>query len=143
MRNKSRNIYSSVSNMVGGFSLVELVIIIVVIGLSSGIAVPILTSTQTKAKLSEADAALSNLRTQLRIYHSQNGEYPIAKDAIVVADANWFDIASGRLSGKYFSDESYTYVSKSGSEFTLICEAGNVLDSDRTINQSGVISGGI
>lgn len=123
--------------------MVELVIIVVVVGLSSVVALPIVVSNDTKAKLSEADANLGNLRTQLRIYHSQNGEYPIAPEPIEVVGANWNDIASGRLNGKYFSDASYHYVCETGTEFTIICDAGNELSSDRTINHTGVISGGI
>lgn len=143
MMNKTKNFFSGVANSVSGFTMVELVIIVVVIGLSSAIAVPIVTSNDTKAKLSEADATLSSLRTQLRIYYSKNGEYPVAPEATEVIGAIWNEFATGHLDGKYFSDASYSYVCESGTEFTLVCEAGSILNTDRTINQSGVIRGGI
>ena len=123
--------------------MIELVIIVVVVGLSSAIAVPIVTFNDTKAKLSEADANLNSLRTQLRIYFSKHGEYPISPIATDVIGANWNEFGTSRLDGKFFSDNSYSYVSHTGTEFTLMCAAGSILRSDRTLNQSGVISGGI
>ena len=136
------NVGAGFSRMVDGFSLVELVIVIVIAALSSAIAVPIVTSNDTMAKLSEADASLTSLRTQLRIYYSKNGEYPTEATAVPVAGASWNDKVTGALNGKYFSDDSFTYVSETGDNFTLSCAGGRVLGSDRMLNQSGVFSGG-
>ncbi len=133
---------SSFSRMADGFSLVELVIVIVIIGLSSGIAVPIVSSHDMKAKLCEADATLGNLRTQLRIYASKNGEYPIEAVETSVVGASWNDIKADDLNGKYFSHTSYTYVSEDGLDYTLTCASGSILHSDRSINQTGTYSGG-
>ena len=126
-----------------GFSLVEIVIVVVVIGLSSAIAFPIISSNEMKAKVCEADASLRSLRTQLMIYYSRHGEYPVAAEASSVIGAAWHDLDRDRLNGKYFTDASFQYVSEKGTDFTLICDAGGILASDRTINQSGVIRGGI
>lgn len=130
------------SRMVSGFSLVELVIVVVIAALSSAIAVPIVSSNGTKAKLSEADAGLTNLRTQLRIYYSQNGVYPSEETVVSVTGASWNGIGAGSLTGKYFTDDSYSYVSATGEGFTLSCSGGQVLSSDRNLNQIGVFSGG-
>ncbi len=130
------------SRMVSGFSLVELVIVVVIAALSSAIAVPIVSSNDKKAKLSEADAGLTNLRTQLRIYYSQNGVYPSEETVVSVKGASWNDIAAGSLTGRYFTDDSYKYVSETGTDFILSCAGGQVLSSDRNLNQIGVFSGG-
>ncbi|MBC8376411.1 MAG: prepilin-type N-terminal cleavage/methylation domain-containing protein [FCB group bacterium] len=136
------NVGAGFSRMVDGFSLVELVIVIVIVGLSSAIAVPIVSINDTKAKLSEADAAMTSLRTQLRIYEEKNGEYPIEASAINVIGADWNNFSTNALNGKYFADGSYTYESLDGMNFTLSCAGGSVLDSERTLNQSGVFNGG-
>jgi hypothetical protein len=92
--------------------------------------------------MSEADATMTSLRTQLRIYHDRNGEYPVEVSATHVVGATWNNFSTGALYGKYFTDASYTYESLDGINFTLICTGGSVLDSDRALNQSGVFNGG-
>jgi len=96
-----------------------------------------------KAKMSEADAALGSIRTQLRIYYGENGTYPYSRRRAQVVGASWNDIQKGELTGKYFNDSSFTYYGPDGDTFIITCDAGNVLESDRTLNQSGTLSGGI
>jgi len=143
MITRIKQFFSGLSRVADGFSLVELVIVVVIVGLSTGIAFPIVASNDTKAKLTEADATLGSLRTQLRIYYTKNGEYPTSPEAMSVIGAKWNDFGAGRMDGKYFIDASYSYVSETGTEFTLICDGGLILDTDRLLNQSGVLSGGI
>jgi len=126
-----------------GFSLVELMIVIVIIGVLAAIAVPIYTSNVQKAKMSEADASLGTIRTQARIYYGQNGAYPTVAVAADVVGAAWNDIKAGELTGKYFSDASYTYLSGDGVSYTISCAKGLILDTDRTINQGGDFGGGL
>jgi len=126
-----------------GFSLVELMIVIVIIGVLAAVAVPIYNNNVTKAKMSEADAALGSIRTQLRVYYGENGDYPTVSPAGYVIGATWNDIKTGEITGAYFSDSSYTYLSADGTDYTLTCAAGTVLGSDRALNQDGALSGGI
>lgn len=133
---------ANVSRMVAGFSLVELMIVIAVASVSVAVTVPIYASNVMKAKLSEADANLGSIRTQLRIYYGNNNEYPRAESAALVVGATWNDINSGQLNGKYFDDSSYTYVSAEGVEFTITCLSKSMLESDRTLDESGNLAGG-
>ena len=130
-------------NKRNGFSLVELMIVIVIIGVLAAVAVPIYTSNVKKAKMSEADAALGTIRTQLRVYYGENGSYPTVSPAGYVIGAAWNDIKSGELTGKYFTDSSYTYLSADGVNYTITCAKGSVLDSDRTMDQAGNLAGGV
>jgi len=132
----------NVSKMVRGFSLLELILVISISAMSAAVAVPICSSNVKKAKLSEADANLGSIRTQLRIYYGQNSEYPREAPAGSVVGASWNDIDSGALTGRYFNDSSYSYVSATGTDFTLVCKAESMLKSDRTLNQSGILEGG-
>ncbi len=143
MITRVKQFFSGLSRVADGFSLVELVIVVVIVGLSTAIAFPIVSSNDTKAKLSEADASLSSLRTQLRVYYGKNGEFPTVPQGENPIGAKWNEFATGHFNGKYFSDNSYIYASVNGTDFTLTCDGGKVLDSDRTLNQSGVLSGGI
>ena len=126
-----------------GFSLVELMIVIVIIGVLAAVAVPIYSNNILKAKMSEADGALGGIRTKLRVYYGENGEYPDATDAYVI-DEFWHVMPEGELTGKYFYDSSYTVTSSADlGTYTIKCSKGNILKSDRTLDEGGNLSGGL
>lgn len=93
--------------------------------------------------MSEADAVLGSINTQIRIYYAEWGEYPLIDPADYVIGATWNDIKAGELTGSYFSDSSYTYSSRNGVNYTITCAKGTVLDSDRNLTQDGAFYGGI
>lgn len=55
-----------------GFTLVELIVVIAVLGILAGIAVPRLTGVQDKAKLAEAETALGTLKNAMDMYYIEN-----------------------------------------------------------------------
>jgi prepilin-type N-terminal cleavage/methylation domain-containing protein len=126
-----------------GFSLVELMIVLVIVGILAAVGVPIYTSNMNKARQSEADATLGTIRTDLRVYYAENEAYPISADASAVADADWNNITAADITGKYFVAANYTYQSADGDDFTLTCAANGILDADRTLNAAGVFAGGM
>jgi len=58
-----------------GFSLVELLIVVLVIGLLATIAIPRFSSTREKAFVASVRSDVRNLASQQEIYFSQNMEY--------------------------------------------------------------------
>ena len=133
---------ANASRRAAGFSMVDLAIVIGIVVILTAIALPIVSSNISNARLSEADANLGSIRTQLRIYYGQNQEYPKAPAGAMVVGATWNDINTGALNGKYFDDSSYKYVSAQGIMFTISCEAESQLSSARTIDESGILTGG-
>jgi prepilin-type N-terminal cleavage/methylation domain-containing protein len=127
-----------------GFSLVELMIVIVIIGVLAAVAVPIYSNNVMKAKMSEADASLGSIRTQLRVYYGENGNYPTLTSGtyVIGGKGTWHDINVGELTGKYFTDSSYTIVSDA-TTYTITCDKGDILTSNRTLNQTGTLAGGL
>jgi len=124
-----------------GFSLVELMIVIVIIGVLAAVAVPIYSNNVMKAKMSEADATLGSIRTQLRLYYGENGEYPTATAADVI-DETWHDIKAGELTGRYFADSSFV-ITSDATTYTITCKPGDVLAFERRLDQAGQLTGGI
>lgn len=61
-----------------GFTIVELLIVIVVIGILAAIVIVAFNGVQDKAKATNKVADLKNLQKVIQLYHAQNGEYPIA-----------------------------------------------------------------
>lgn len=119
-----------------GFSIVELVVIVVISGVLAAIAVPINTNSLTKAKLSEADAALRSIQTHLRIYYNRTGEYPRMAEGSYVIGADWHNLESGQLTGEYFTDYSYT-IASSPTQYTITCVTGTELPHDIKLDAKG------
>lgn len=62
-----------------GFTLVELLIVIIIIGILAAIAFVAYSGSQNKAKKADAEASLSQSRSKLAEYNSDNGYYPASK----------------------------------------------------------------
>ncbi len=61
-----------------GFTLVELLIVVIVLAILAAIVVPQFASSTDDAKLAALDTTLSNMRSSLDLYYQQHGEYPSA-----------------------------------------------------------------
>ena len=58
-----------------GFTLIELMIVVAIIGILAAIAIPNFMAYQCKAKQSEAKGNLGNLRTMQEAYFAENDTY--------------------------------------------------------------------
>lgn len=61
-----------------GFTLIELMIVIVILGILMGTILPRLTGAQSRARDTARIADLNNISQALEVYFSDNGEYPPA-----------------------------------------------------------------
>lgn len=59
-----------------GFTLIELLIVIIIIGILAAIAFVAYSGTQNKANKAAAQSTLSEVRSKLAEYDSNNGNYP-------------------------------------------------------------------
>ena len=59
-----------------GFTLVELLIVVVILAILAGILVPQFSSATDDAKMSSLDSNLSNTRSAVELYYQQHGHYP-------------------------------------------------------------------
>jgi len=122
---------------VNGFSLVELMIVIVIIGVLVGAAVPIYQHNLEVAKRAEAVAGIGTVRTQLRMYYGIYGSYPIRDSFTKVVGDDWNDINKGELTIKYFKDKNFKYRSYDGIEYRIKCQKNRVLSHQVWIDETG------
>lgn len=61
-----------------GFTLVELLIVVIILSILAAIVVPQFASSTTDAKNAALDANLSALRSATELYYQQHGHYPSA-----------------------------------------------------------------
>ncbi|MBI2592113.1 prepilin-type N-terminal cleavage/methylation domain-containing protein [Candidatus Saccharibacteria bacterium] len=69
-----------------GFTIVELLIVIVVIGILAGLVIVTYGGIQSKARDDERKTDVKALQSQLEVYQAQNGKYPTLAN---VNDATW------------------------------------------------------
>ena len=80
-----------------GFTLVELLVVMIIVGVLAGVAVPMISISYKKTIVSEALTGLAALRTAERLYHVEFGSYASFNDLI---NANLIRVAD--LEGTYF-----------------------------------------
>jgi type II secretion system protein G len=69
-----------------GFTIVELLIVIVVIGILAGLVITTFTGIQQKARNTERQTDIKAIYGQVEAYYAQNGKYPTLTN---LNDATW------------------------------------------------------
>ncbi|MEW4526291.1 MAG: type II secretion system protein [Maioricimonas sp. JB045] len=64
------------TNLRNGFTLIELVVVVLVMGIIAAVAAPKMFDAASNAKVNSARQSLSVLRDAIELYRAQNGEYP-------------------------------------------------------------------
>ncbi len=70
-----------------GFTLVELMVTIVIIGVLAAVAVPRYTDIIYKARVTEIPTTISLIETKLGTYHAEHNKYPVCIEQSDVATA--------------------------------------------------------
>jgi prepilin-type N-terminal cleavage/methylation domain-containing protein len=94
-----------------GFTLIELMVVIFIVGILAAVAIPIMRGRIDAAKWSEGKAAAGSIRTAIRAYFAEKGvTYPNFSTDLAGAFSTFsvpLGFAAGDLTGKYFIDSDY------------------------------------
>ena len=71
-----KNIYIKTVSLKAGFSLIELLIVVAIIGILAAIAIPNFLNAQVRAKHSRALADIKSIATALECYRVDESDYP-------------------------------------------------------------------
>jgi prepilin-type N-terminal cleavage/methylation domain-containing protein len=139
-----------------GFTLIELMIVVIIVGILAAIIIPLLLSRVEKAKYSEGKAIAGQIATAVRAYVAEQGDTAKAAPDLV-ADLGF---KTNELDGKYFYQTNMsagsvgvnpvgqvTYVitltpnATSGLTYPLIltCDTSTTVPYDPTFTVNGVI----
>jgi general secretion pathway protein G len=66
-----------------GFTLVEIILVVVIIGILAGIAIPRMGGRTEQAKISQAKSNITALGMAIQEYEMMNGEYPSSLEQLL------------------------------------------------------------
>ncbi|NQV49848.1 MAG: prepilin-type N-terminal cleavage/methylation domain-containing protein [Candidatus Marinimicrobia bacterium] len=120
-----------------GFSLLELIIVVVIIAVLSAIAVPVYKHNVEKAKRSEVMVTMGYVKSQLDIYYAEEGHYPISPQYSNIVGSSWNYIPLGGLKGTYFLSKYYDYQSRDGTAYRIKCFWAGDMEEEYWVNERG------
>jgi prepilin-type N-terminal cleavage/methylation domain-containing protein len=91
-----------------GFTLVELMVVILIVGILASTAVPMLRGRIDSSKWSEGKAMMGSISTAIRAYHGEKGPTGAAPTIFGVGSTG-LGFAPGDLTGRFFVDADFTF----------------------------------
>ncbi len=138
----SRNRPSSVRRKIAGFTLIELMVVLVILGLLGGLVGPQLFGNVDTSKVKTAEAQIKMMRSALHAYRLEVGSYPTTSEGLSALNTPPQQ-ASTLWNGPYLEDDlpldpwqsPYRYESpaKNNQGFALYS-----LGADKTVGGEGI-----
>ena len=111
-----------------GFTLVELMVVILIVGILAAVAIPLMQGRIDKAKWSEANATAGTIRTAIRAYAAETSvatAQGLAGNALDDATTQGaLGFTANDLEGTYFEAGDYTITAVSAQGIATITVAG-------------------
>src|SRR4030043_1163495 len=106
-----------------GFTLVELMVVIIILAVLTGIAIPSYMALRNRARVAAAQSEMKNIATALEVYQSDLETYP--------AEATWdTDLETGGYMANVpdedpWGTDAYAYAFISSKSYTLTCASAD------------------
>lgn len=130
------------------FTLIELLVVVIIVAVLAAVGVPLLSANVLRARTSEVEAGLGEIRTGLRARFAEFGTYAGASGLTPIA-AN-IGVQAGDLTGRFFNDDDYLAITAALATFCAGAtgniltpppsgKGGQVAGVSRSINQDGTL----
>jgi prepilin-type N-terminal cleavage/methylation domain-containing protein len=132
-----------------GFTLIELIVVLFIIGILSAVAIPYMQGRTDASKWTEGKAAAGSIRTAARTYCAEMGSgYSYPGTTLAQLGFNITPAApGGDLDGKFFTDDCFSIVFNGFDDYVITVDATLSLSGDApasprkmTLNSAGVFT---
>jgi type IV pilus assembly protein PilE len=115
-----------------GFTLIELMIVVAIIGILAAIALPVYNEYVLRGRLSAMCNVLTELRAKMELYYQDNRTYVgTSTSTPCIAGTTYY----------YSSNTSGSVASTSSADFTLACATASTAFTLTATGTSGLVSG--
>jgi len=122
-----------------GFTLIELMVVVLIVAILAAVMIPIIRGRIDSAKWTEGKAIMGSIATSIRAYaaeHGVNGDLPNSFRTV----STGLGFAIGDLDGTYFTEESFSFtvIALQPIDFTVTCDASASLAPDAPLTPAVV-----
>ncbi len=123
-----------------GFTLIELMIVILIVAILAAVAVPLMMNRVESAKWSEARAAMGSIATNLKAWYAEHGcNGTSSNPSLTSTGTDGIGLSTNDLRGTYFNSGDYQLATGSACSNGLVT-AVITCDGTKTDSPSGQLT---